>query len=144
MPAPLVSEKLPPRSLTVLLVEDETIVALDAQDTVEELGCRVIGYATNAVDAERLAADQVPDLILMDIRINGSIDGIEAASRLRTWYKAPIIFVSGSVDDTLRERIGRMPFTAILHKPFSQEELRGALVWACGQRVEQPAEDPAT
>jgi CheY-like chemotaxis protein len=126
-------ESRPTASLNILLVEDEAIVAMDTQDALEELGCRVVGWATTATDAEQLAARHAPDVILMDIRIKGGIDGIEAAARLRTWSTAPIVFVSGLLDDGMRERIRLTPSSAILRKPYSREELRSALVWACGQ-----------
>jgi CheY-like chemotaxis protein len=91
--AALVAEA-PPLLLNVLLVEDESVVAEDVQDALEELGCRVIGWATTAADAERLAADHAPDVILMDVRLKGGVDGIEAAAHLRKGHDAPIIFAS--------------------------------------------------
>ncbi len=133
MPASSTVENQPSKSLAVLLVEDESIVAMDTRDALEELGCRVIGWATTATDAERLAANYAPDVILMDVRLKGGVDGIETASRLRAWHRGPIIFVTGLADDAMRERVDLLPAAAILHKPYSRDQLRGALVWACGQ-----------
>ena len=67
---------------------------MDTQDALRELGCDVIGWATNAADAERLASVRIPDVILMDLRLKAGEDGIEAASRLRTRFNTPIVFVS--------------------------------------------------
>lgn len=121
------------KSLTVLLVEDEAIVALSTRDALEELGCQVVGWATSAAEAERLATSTPPDVVLMDIRLKGPLDGFEAAIRLRERHMAPIIFVTGLADDKILERISQVSPAAVLHKPFTRENLRGALVWARGQ-----------
>lgn len=119
--------------LAVLLVEDETIVALGTRDDLEQLGCEVVGWATSAEEAERLAADAWPDVVLMDVRLKGPVDGIEAAIRLRTRHDAPIIFITGLADTKIRDRINRVSPSALLQKPFTQADLRSALVWACAQ-----------
>lgn len=121
------------RRLGVLLVEDDHIVALATQDALEELGCEVVGCAESAVEAERLAADRLPDVVLMDVRLKGPIDGIDAAMRLRTRHAAPIIFMTGLASEETLERLSRISMAAMLMKPFTDEQLRNALVWARGQ-----------
>src|SRR5690349_11209013 len=69
--------------LRVLLVEDEVIVAWDIAETVKRLGYRIVGMADNAEQAVKLAEGLTPDVILMDIRLNGALDGIEAARLIR-------------------------------------------------------------
>lgn len=121
------------RSLAVLLVEDESIDALSLRDALEELGCKVVGWALSATEAEGLAATSAPDVVLMDVGLKGSIDGIEASHRLRQRCTAPIIFVTGRPYKEIRERVSGVGFSAMLRKPFTDSELRSALVWACGQ-----------
>lgn len=123
----------PRASLTVLLVEDEAIVALSTRDALEELGCQVVGWATSAAEAERLAASTPPDVVLMDIRLKGPVDGLAAAVRLRERHQAPIVFVTGLADNETLGRINQVSPAAVLRKPFTREDLRGALVWARGQ-----------
>jgi CheY-like chemotaxis protein len=118
----------------VLLVEDECRVAIVMQDSLEQLGCEVVGCAASAAEAEQLATESWPDVVLMDVGLKGPVDGIDAALRLRQHLAAPIIFVTGRPVNEIRERMGRVASSAMLRKPFTDDELRGALVWACGQR----------
>lgn len=120
------------KSIAVLLVEDEAIVALATRDALQELGCQVVGWATSATEAERLAAATPPDVVLMDVRLKGNLDGIDAALRLRERHKAPIIFVTGLVQEELRERMSQASPAAILFKPYTQGDLRHALRLARG------------
>jgi CheY-like chemotaxis protein len=117
-----------PKSLNVLLVEDQAILALHTQYLLEQLGCRIVGCAATAMDAEGLATKHTPDLIVMDIKLKGRMDGVEAATRLRAWYRGPIIFASGMLDDAMCERLKGLPSVGVLRKPFSIEELRDALM----------------
>ena len=84
----------------VLIVEDEPIVALDLQQELEQLGCEVVGLAESA-DEALVAAELIrPDLALMDIRIVGSMDGIQAARLLRSVYHVPVVFLTSYSDET--------------------------------------------
>jgi CheY-like chemotaxis protein len=94
---------------------------------------RFIGWATNAADAERLAANHAPDVILMDVRLKGGVDGTEAAARLRKWHHVPIIFATGAMDDAMHERIGSVPSSSVLQRPYSLTQPQAALDWARGQ-----------
>ena len=67
----------------ILIVEDETIVAMTIEDALQEMGYSVVGTVSTAEDAIKMAGDARPDLILMDIRIQGEKDGIAAARRSR-------------------------------------------------------------
>lgn len=120
-------------SVAVLLVEDETLAALAMRDDLEELGCQVVGWAMSASDAERLAATTPPDIIVMDVRLKGQPDGVEAAIRLRERTRAPIIFVTGGVDVDTRERMRKVAPAAIVNKPLTQQDLAGALALACAE-----------
>ena len=73
----------------VLIVEDEPVVALDLKQEVEEFGCEVLGVAESADEALMAAEENLPDLALMDVRIVGSVDGIQTA---RPAARAPIRF----------------------------------------------------
>jgi len=111
----------------VLIVEDEPIVALDLQQELEQLGCEVVGLAESA-DEALVAAELIrPDLALMDIRIVGSMDGIQAARLLRSVYHVPVVFLTSYSDETTVGRAAReMPY-GYLTKPFQSRELKATV-----------------
>ena len=111
----------------LLIVEDEPIVALDLQQEVAEFGCEVVGVAESADEALMAVEDNLPDLALMDVRIVGSMDGIQTARLLREAYGVPVIFLTSYSDDTTTARAAReMPY-GYLTKPFQSRELRATL-----------------
>jgi len=111
----------------VLIVEDEPIVALDLQQEIEDFGCEVVGLAESADEALAAVEENRPDLAMMDIRITGSMDGIETARLLRDTYGVPVIFLTSYSDDTTVHRAVReMPY-GYLTKPFQTRELKATL-----------------
>src|SRR3954452_7016669 len=82
----------------ILIVEDEILIAMDLQDRLENLGYEVPGRADTAEMALSLATTCAPDLILMDIRLRGGSDGIEAASAVREKLDIPVIFLTSHSD----------------------------------------------
>jgi signal transduction histidine kinase len=108
----------------VLIVEDEAIVAADLANKLERLGYRVSGSVPSGEDAIAIAGEQRPDIVLMDIRLSGSLDGIETAERLRRVHPIPVIYVTAHSDpDTITKALGTDPFGYIL-KPFIDRELK--------------------
>jgi signal transduction histidine kinase len=108
----------------VLIVEDEAIVAADLANKLEYLGYRVSGSVSNGEEALAIAAEQRPDVVLMDIRLSGSLDGIETAGRIRREHGIPVVYVTAHSDpDTLTRALGTEPFGYIL-KPFIDRELQ--------------------
>lgn len=116
----------PPKG-TLLIVEDERIVAKDLQRTLIGLGYRVPATAANGADALRLAAEHCPDLALMDIRIKGEQDGVDTARLLRERFDIPIIFLTAYADDPTVERAKEIEPYGYLLKPIKSEELRSAV-----------------
>jgi PAS domain S-box-containing protein len=111
----------------VLIVEDEPIVALDLQQEVEQFGCEVVGLAESADEALMAVEANRPDLTLMDVRIVGSMDGIQTARLLRDMYQVPAIFLTSYSDELTLSRAAReMPY-GYLTKPFQHRELKAAL-----------------
>ncbi|MBN1432650.1 MAG: response regulator [Methanomicrobiaceae archaeon] len=107
----------------ILVVEDEVMVAMTLEDTLEALGYEVVGTADNGGDAVRLAIEKEPDLILMDIRIRGDIDGIEAAERIAETLDIPVVFLTAHSDEqTLMRALKTQPY-GFLIKPFREREL---------------------
>ena len=108
---------------TILIVEDEAIVAADLVARLGRLGYTVSGSAACGEDAIALACAQRPQLVLMDIRLAGEMDGVEAAERIRRECDVPVIYLTAHSDQATLERAKRTePFGYIL-KPFEKLEL---------------------
>jgi PAS domain S-box-containing protein len=111
----------------VLVVEDENIVALDIAQTLIAGGHTVPTTAATGEDAIRSVAEARPDIILMDIRLRGEMDGIETALRIRNVADVPVIFLTANADvDTIVRAKLVQPFGYVV-KPFNDRELRSAI-----------------
>lgn len=107
----------------ILIVEDEAVVAADLAGKLERAGYRVVGIAADGEEALETAAAQLPDLVLMDIRLAGPMDGIEAAERIRETCSIPIIYLTAHSDaGTLQRASMTEPFGYIL-KPFDERDI---------------------
>lgn len=115
------------KSQTVLIVEDESIVALDLKTQLQKLQYDVVGIAESGERAIELARQLRPSILLMDVRLRGAIDGIEAAQVIRRTQDIPIIFLtSHSDDDTVRRAASTAPY-GYLTKPYQIKELRAGV-----------------
>lgn len=108
---------------SILIVEDERIIAEDLKDCLENLGYVVIGIVDTGEKAIKKVAETSPDLVLMDIRLKGNIDGIEAAEKIWDFFQIPVIYTTGHSDKNTLERAKEtLPFGYLL-KPFEEKEL---------------------
>jgi CheY-like chemotaxis protein len=107
----------------ILIVEDEFFIALDAQAQVEALGHTVVGIAVSADQAVLMAEREKPDLVLMDIRLSGARDGIDAAIEIRDRHGIESIFVTANTDPVTLQRAQATYPLGILHKPLTQARL---------------------
>ncbi len=111
------------KPVRILLVEDELIVAMDLQNRLESLGYEVIYVATSSHEAIEKALALQPDLVLMDIRLRGNGDGIDAALEIRQKANLPIVYLTALADERTLERAKMTePFGYIL-KPFEERIL---------------------
>lgn len=113
--------------ISILLVEDEGIVAQDLEETVTRLGYRVAGVASEGVQAICMAAELQPDLVVMDVSLRGDIDGIQAAQMIQERSHIPVIFLTGHRDLQTIDRAVRTGPLGYLIKPFHEVELRCAI-----------------
>ena len=118
----------------ILIVEDETITALDEEQIMHNLGYEVTGIAMTGEDAIRQAGDDKPDLVLMDIKLAGKMDGREAALKIRELHQIPVIYVTAHGDmPALRKEQSKSPKTpppeglGYVAKPYTKEELKSAI-----------------
>ncbi|MBP2227678.1 signal transduction histidine kinase/CheY-like chemotaxis protein [Azospirillum agricola] len=114
----------------ILIVEDDRIVARDIQQQLARMGHEVVGTSASGEDAIRLAGRHQPDLVLMDIRLEGEMDGIEAARRIRDTHRIPIVFLTAYAnDETVRRASLTEPFGYLL-KPFEEPQMRTVIQMA--------------
>ena len=114
----------------ILVVEDERVVARDIQYRLTEMGHTVVNITRGGEEAVRLAHELRPDLVLMDIRLEGRVDGIAAAEEIRSRLHLPIVFLTAYADeDTLHRARVTEPFGYVL-KPFDERELRTVIEMA--------------
>ncbi|MGB9739462.1 MAG: histidine kinase [Chloroflexus aggregans] len=116
--------------MRVLIVEDELIIAQDLSHTLRRIGHSVTDVVTNGEAALAAVSRQPPDLVLMDIRLSGPMDGIEAARQIYNRWGVPVIFLTAHADDqTVREALLAEPWAYLL-KPFDERELEVAIAVA--------------
>jgi DNA-binding response OmpR family regulator len=122
-------------SARVLIVEDELLVAWHLESLVREQHLDVCALVPDGDGAIEQADDLNVDLILMDIRLAGGMDGIEAARRIRETRGTPIIFITAHGDQATRAHVERMvPGAPVLAKPVSADRLRDAITTALRRR----------
>jgi CheY-like chemotaxis protein len=109
--------------LKVLIVDDDLILSLVNRKNLESKGHIVVDSVTNGAEAIEAAQKHKPDLILMDIRLNGYLDGIDTMNEIAKFSDVPVIYITGNSDEIHRVRAARTNVLAFCVKPVSFEEL---------------------
>ena len=115
-----------PSSARILVVEDEHVVGLDLQVRLSRMG-HAVAVAHSGEEAVEQVARSLFDLVLMDIRLKGTLDGIEAARTIRNTFDVPIIYVTAYADNHTIERARFTEPYGYIVKPFQERELRAAI-----------------
>ncbi len=127
---------------SILIVEDEPIVAKDLQQTLCEMHYDAFAIASSAEEAIRRASEKCPDLVLMDIRIKGERDGIETAQILHDQFGVSVIYLTAHADEATIQRATRTAPYGYLLKPIKSAELRGAIeIAAFKQKLDKCARE---
>ncbi|MEX0289301.1 MAG: LytR/AlgR family response regulator transcription factor [Flavobacteriaceae bacterium] len=126
---------------SILIVEDDMIIAADISTQLSKLGYDVMGINTKAEDALNTIAGNRPDLVLMDIVLSGKMNGIEAATHILEQYQIPVIFLTSNTDNaTFQQALNARPF-AFIAKPFQRSVVARTLQIALQRSaVEQDAQ----
>ncbi|MCE3278439.1 MAG: response regulator receiver protein [Bacteroidetes bacterium] len=111
----------------IIIVEDEAIVAMATKMMLTKLSHEVIASVSSAEQAIIEISKQKYDLILMDIKLKGILDGIQAAEEIRKTDDTAILFVTGNSDAKTKQRISSITNSSILQKPVMIEDLRNAI-----------------
>jgi CheY-like chemotaxis protein len=108
---------------SILIVEDEHIVGLDIRRALERLGYNVLAVVNSGEAAIQQATEMQPDLILMDIKLKGVMDGVEAAETIRARLDTPVVYLTAYVDDVTLRRAQASQSSGYLLKPFEERVL---------------------
>ena len=115
---------------SVVIVEDEGLIAADLQGRLEKVGYRVPAVAGTAAAALEAIREQSPDLILMDIRLQGSVDGIQVAEQVRQDFDIPVVYLTAYEDRKTLERASQTQAFGYIKKPIDSASLQGSIEMA--------------
>lgn len=125
-----------------MVVEDDPIIAADLEDRLTEAGYHVLGPVASGEEALGFFTDHRPDLVIMDIQLEGALDGIETTRRIREKHRLPIIFLTGNSDSATFAQAKSVQPQAFLSKPFRGKDLKHAIELAVSQSAQvQSAQD---
>lgn len=108
----------------ILLVEDDDIIAKVENWRLKNLGYEVTGRAVSGAEAMDLVVKTRPDLVLMDINIQGEMDGIETAKRIKKQFSIPVVYVTSHSDGPTLDRAKATQPDGFIVKPFEDNDLR--------------------
>lgn len=117
-------------SKKLLIVEDELIIALMIEKMAENLGHTVLAKVTSGEDAVEAAKELNPEIILMDIRLQGEMDGIDAMNEIRRTTNIPVIYITGNSDASYQKRIEESEPLDLLTKPITLGDLSRSFSYA--------------
>lgn len=111
------------QNIKVIIVEDEIIVAKDISYTLEEIGCTVLGIMMEGEKVIPFLEKELPDIILMDIMLQGTLNGVEVVQRINKMYDIPVIYLTANTDDHSFELAKSTQPFAFIEKPFKKKTL---------------------
>ncbi|MDH3975754.1 MAG: response regulator [Deltaproteobacteria bacterium] len=114
----------------VMVVEDEIIIARDIQMSLENMGYEVTGVVSTGNDAVESARRDIPDLVLMDIELQGEMDGTEAARKINSTLDIPVIYITAYADSAVLERAKATGPFGYMIKPFEEQQLHTTIEMA--------------
>ena len=110
-----------------LIVEDEILIAEELRDRLSRLGFSVIATVDSGEEAVAIATRERPDLVLMDIRLTGEKDGVQAAKEIRQQIDVPIVYLTAYSDPVTLDRAKDTEYDAYILKPFHRRELQSTI-----------------
>jgi CheY-like chemotaxis protein len=109
--------------LNIILVEDDNIIAMEVSDRLEAMGHNVMSIIDKGEQAVKEVLEKKPDLVFMDIRLEGKMDGIDAAQKIHAQQNTPIIYLTAYSDETTLQRAKLTNPAGYMLKPFINVEL---------------------
>src|SRR6266478_1119851 len=121
--------------LRALIVEDEILIAEELKERLSRLGFSIIAAVDTADEGIAIATREHPDLVLMDIRLKGEKDGVQAAREIREQVDVPIVYLTAHSDRLTVERVKATEYDGFLLKPFQSRELQSTIEVAMQRRA---------
>jgi two-component system, response regulator PdtaR len=113
--------------ISVLVVEDDNVLAKIAETRLQNIGYDLCGRATTAAEAMTIVVNNKPDIVLMDITIKGDVDGIDTANMIKKGFNIPVIFLTSHSDQEFLKRAKATHPDGFVTKPYSDDNLRVAI-----------------
>lgn len=110
-----------------LIVEDETLIAEELRERLSRLGFSVIAAVGSGEEGVAIATRERPDLVLMDIRLRGEKDGVQAAREIREQVDVPIVYLTAHSDRPTVDRANKTDHDGFVLKPFLRRELQSTI-----------------
>ena len=126
--------------LRALIVEDEALIAEELSERLSSLGFSVIGAVDSADEGIAIATREQPELVLMDIRLRGKKDGVQAAEEIRKRVDVSIVYVSAHSDQATVNRAKKTDHDGFILKPFHRRELQSTVEIAMMRRAARARE----
>ncbi len=110
--------------MKVLIVEDDFMLCLINKKSIELIGYTVVATATNGLDAIEAVRKYKPDVVLMDLRLDGELDGIDTMNEIAKFSDIPAIYLTGNSDEANKERAAKTNLLGFCVKPVHFEEIK--------------------
>tara|TARA_R110000868_G_scaffold368227_2_gene631238 strand:- start:10513 stop:11016 length:504 start_codon:yes stop_codon:yes gene_type:complete len=114
-------------SKKVIIVEDNLILSVMYENMMKQMVFKTVGEVQDGISAVKLIRKYAPDVVIMDVMLEGEMDGISAAHQVREFTDVPILFITGNSDDQTVERAKRVSNSKFLVKPISESKLKDAV-----------------
>jgi len=111
----------------ILIAEDENIIAMDIQYILQNLGYKVSDIVSTGEESIDRASKKQPDLILMDIKLKGDIDGVSAAEQIFSRFNIPVVYLTACGDEKTMNRVRNSGHFGFISKPFEERELQAVI-----------------
>jgi len=125
--------------IKILIVEDEMIIAANISMQLNKLGYKISGIISRGEEILNSIKEDEPDISVLDIQLEGELDGIEAAKLVQMDYEIPIIFLTSNTDDTYFNRAKEIEPYAFISKPFKKLDLQHAIELAVNRMMTEDA-----
>lgn len=122
-------------SKKAIIVEDNLILSILYENMMKEMVFKTIGEIRDGESAVKLIRKYSPDVVIMDILLEGDMDGIQAAHQVRDFTDVPILFITGNSDDHHSERAKRVSNSSFLVKPINEQKLAEAVNDLMGSKM---------
>jgi len=111
------------KNIKILIAEDNLIISLVVENMVKELGYSLVGKTVTGEQAIKIAKEEKPDILLMDIKLKGEIDGIDATAIIKESIKTKVIYLTGNSDQSNFDRLDETNFEDLIVKSFTISDL---------------------